>query len=468
MGYLSQIMNQYDDSIELLEIGLQLAPMHAEMASYLAMGYLRQRRYDEALEKMTHALKCGPNNPNVLLNAIQSEDYLSFNEKQKALLLKVIETQQNSPQTKNAILLRQAKELIKQNQHAEALKVLGEMDDSINGLGPEKYFNIAQIQRSEGDPEKAFSTYKKANDMLAQSKNARKYNKYALIEKMQHQIDLLDEKFAESIKARIFHNDVKETYPNPVFLSGFPRSGTTLTGTILDQHPKLITTDEYGAMDQARIHFTQKFQKRLPDCLTDINAEEVKFLRDMYDVKQASIPSQNPDKILVDKIPLNTSNGIMIYAVFPNSKILYIHRHPLDAILSGYMQYFAMNSAMVLFNNIEDMAKLYVKMNEQWKSQKKYLPIDYHEFKYEDLVENFDEEVGKILDFIGVEWDDNVRNFNKEDASAAGPKTLTPSRTQVSQSLYKGARNRWKKYEKHLKPAIDILGDTIEELGYEL
>jgi tetratricopeptide (TPR) repeat protein len=468
MGYLSQQLNQFDDSIELLEIGLQLSPSHPEILSYLGMSYLRQRRFDEAKEKIIQALKINPQNANIVMNAMRADELLELSEEHLAILHKAMDMHRNSNSLKELIRMHDTQKLVNNKKYDEALKILKDVNDSGEKQGIAKYFQMGKIYQSKGESEKAFDSFTKANTLQANTSQARKYKKEGLPNTMAREVQVLTKDFVEKLEVNIYKHQISRPYQDPVFLVGFPRSGTTLSGQILDSHPKLITADEYGAIDQIKIYFHQKYKKQLPDKLPEVNKEELQYMHDLYNTKQSGLPVQHKDKLFVDKMPLNTTHATLIHAIFPKAKILFVHRHPLDSILSGYMQFFAMNAAMAHFNNIEDMAKLYLKMMQTWKHQKEMLPIDYHEYKYENVVADFDSQVGKILDFVGVGWDDAVRDFHKNTAGPDGPKTLTPSRTQVNKGIYKGAQNRWKKYENHLQPAIDILGDTILEMGYEL
>lgn len=468
MGFLSQQLNQHDDAIELFETGLQLSPANAMMLSYLGMSYMHQKRYDEAREFIFKGLSLRPDSLNFIINALKADEFLSLNENEKSILENSLNEYRKTGQQADYINLYEAKRLTEEKKYDEALKALASIEDNPNKQGFVKHFQIAKVYRAKGDVDKAFEHYKTGNDMQSRSLASLKFKKESLPQVITREHELLTDDFIDKVNEAIDRNKHERPYQDPTFLVGFPRSGTTLTGTILDHHPDLITADEYGAIDQIKIHFRPKFGLQVPGNIPDLKPEHWEYMYELYNEKQSNLPQEHKDKIFVDKMPLNITNMTLIYGMFPKSKILRVIRHPLDSVLSGYMQCFAPNAAMVHFNNIEDMAKLYRDIHELWKSYKTNLSIDYHEAKYENIVENFDDEVGGILDFIGVGWDDNVRNFNEEEEGAAGPKTLTPSRTQVSQGLYKGAQNRWKKYEKHLQPAIDILGDTIEELGYEL
>lgn len=163
-------------------------------------------------------------------------------------------------------------------------------------------------------------------------------------------------------------------------------------------------------------------------------------------------------------MPFNTFHVPLIRMIFPKAKFLYAIRHPLDAVLSSFMQYFALNSGTIHCLNLDTAAELYKTHHNLWNAAKRHLPIDYHEFRYENLVNDFDGTIGGILDFLGADREDNVREFYKQ--KSAEPTTLTPSRTQITGQLTSEPQDRWKKYEGYLDSTKNTLGEIIEELGY--
>lgn len=467
LGYISQNMNQFDDAISLYENGLQFTPSHAEMMSYLGMCHLRQRHFEEAKKYVLQALALAPENANVFVNAIRMEEFLELSDEQRKQLDKAIEGQRNNPQFGEYAGLYLARHARDEGRFDDAVRALEKIDDNADKQGVPKYFMLGDIARRQGDHEKAFGYYSRANAMQASSRDAKRYKSETIYKAIENVEGLLTPDFIEKVEENIKKFKIGRPYRDPVFLMGFARSGTTLAGRILDSHPDLITTDEYGALEQIRIHAGQKFAKVFPQALDSINLEELKFMQALYNEKQGGLPLAHKDKLFIDKMPFNTLHMLLIHAIFPHAKFLYIQRHPLDTVLSCFMQYFSINTAMIHMYDLEHIANLYVATHKLWQKQRDMLPIDYHEFKYENMIADFDGEIGAILDFLGVGWDDSVRDFYKRSQKDA-PTTLTPSRTQVNQKLYKESQNRWKHYEQHLGKAIDILAPIIEESGYSL
>lgn len=465
MGTMSYQINQFDDAIELLKIGLQLAPSNAEMMSLLGVGQVRQRHFEDGKKNLMRALQIMPNNPRMLSNLLSVEAVLKLTEAERQTMADALNQHRQSPELKNEIALYEATKFFDQGNLERAEKALEVIENDQSHEAARKYYFLGNLAREKKDYDSSFDHYEKANSLIRKTPQAQKYRLDAVNGWIENVIKSTNDQLAESIK-KIADWNTECPYPEPVFLVGFPRSGTTLTGRILDQHPEIHVADEHSAIQQSKIHLAQQHQIRLPEDIDKTTPEHMRYLHALYNEKQLGEPAKNKSGLFIDKTPLGEIDASVAQSLFPKAKFLYISRHPVDAVLSGFMQFFNLNAAMIHFLDIKTTAELYVKTYDAWKTQKTTLPLNYYEFKYEDLVADFDNEVGKILDFLGLEWDDAVREFYKDRAD--GPATLTPSRKQVSKKLYSGSKNRWKHYEKHLQPAIEILEPVIKELGYSL
>jgi hypothetical protein len=104
---------------------------------------------------------------------------------------------------------------------------------------------------------------------------------------------------------------------------------------------------------------------------------------------------------------------------------------------------------------LEEAARLYDKVMTLWQQYRAVLPLEVHAVRYESLIEAFEETLTKVFDFLGVDWDDCVRNY-VETAYRRG-KINTPSYNQVTQPLYTRARGRWERYREQMQPVLPIL-----------
>jgi tetratricopeptide (TPR) repeat protein len=242
--------------------------------------------------------------------------------------------------------------------------------------------------------------------------------------------------------------------PAPVFLVGFPRSGTTLLDTLLMGHPGLNVLEEVPLLERAAAALGD-FQ-RLPE-LDEAGTER---LRDLYFDALGPVDG----RIVIDKLPLNLLGAPLIHRLFPDAKFIFAARHPCDVALSCFMQPFDLNPAMANFLDLTDAARLYALALSFWERARRVLPLDVHTLRYEDLVEDKEREMRALIAFLGLAWDDRVLD-NQATAIERGP-IKTPSYAQVAQPIYQRARGRWERYRAQLAPVLPILAPWAEKMGY--
>ncbi len=119
---------------------------------------------------------------------------------------------------------------------------------------------------------------------------------------------------------------------------------------------------------------------------------------------------------------------------------------------------------MASFQDLEEAARLYDKVMTLWHQYRAVLPLEVHTVRYESLIESFEETLTKVLDFLGVDWDDGVRNY-VETAYRRG-KINTPSYNQVTQPLYTRARGRWERYREQMQPVLPTLLPWAKRFEY--
>ncbi len=235
---------------------------------------------------------------------------------------------------------------------------------------------------------------------------------------------------------------------SPVFLIGFPRSGTTLLDTILRSHPEIDVVEEKPLINSVEQVIKSKFKYSL-DELNKLNAKDLVVLRNHYfEILKNTCNNKNA-RILIDKFPFQTVCLPLINLLFPNSKIIFTHRNPYDTVLSCFQQSFEPNNAMSNFRSIESASEIYDLTMNMWIDYKTTLKMNFITSKYEDLIEDFDTHISRILDFLDLKWDENIKNYR--DTAYKRGKINTPSSSQVVQPLYKTSIEKWKSYEKYFK-----------------
>ncbi len=250
----------------------------------------------------------------------------------------------------------------------------------------------------------------------------------------------------------------------PVFLVGFPRSGTTLLEQILLAHPKVTSLEEEQTFDRACRDLILA-----PDGLerlANLSEKEALRYRKTYwrDVKKlgAQIPEGG---LLVDKQPLDTILLPLIAKIFPDAKILFALRDPRDVVLSCFQQRFDINQAMFQFLDLQTAASYYDQVMTLGRAARLIYPLHLHEVRYDAIVADLEAEARAVIKFLGLEWTDDVLEYRSQITQRA---INTPSVSQVVQPIYTSATGKWRNYDNHMAPVRHLLDPWAEQFGYEV
>ncbi|MBI5752353.1 MAG: sulfotransferase [Hydrogenophilales bacterium] len=268
------------------------------------------------------------------------------------------------------------------------------------------------------------------------------------------------DRFVASFQAELSSPD--ET---PIFLIGFPRSGTTLLEQVLDSHPSLQTLDEKPmaeVMERAFFDMTGGG----PDALSNLSDEQIASLRQVYWGETVRHCDRQAHAWLVDKLPLNIARVPLLWRVFPQARFILAVRHPCDVTLSCLMQNFGHNDAMAGFVNLERVADTYARVMGAWREYVERMPLCWQRIRYEDLITNFEVETRLLLEFLGVGWSDTVLEHTQH-AQNRGI-INTPSYHQVTQPIYQHAKYRWERYANEFDSLLPTLSPFIEYFGYTM
>jgi len=259
------------------------------------------------------------------------------------------------------------------------------------------------------------------------------------------------------------HTGAPSSVESPVFVVGFPRSGTTLLELALDAHPQLKSMDEQRFVQDALDELVASGAD-YPQRLRDVSQEVLNRVRASYWERVAKKAKLAPGERLVDKNPLNILRLPVIRRVFPNARILLAVRHPCDVILSCYMQQFRAPDFALLCRSIESLAVGFRRTFDYWYSQSALLSPAVHELKYEDFVRDFESGMRAVTNFLELPWAESMLR-PAERAQAKGY-ISTPSYAQVTQPVNSKSVDRWRRYEKHFAGAIPTLEPYLSRWGY--
>lgn len=278
-------------------------------------------------------------------------------------------------------------------------------------------------------------------------------------------LSLADSKF-ELDEACVWpEGDRPSVQESPVFVVGFPRSGTTLLEQMLAAHPAFKSADEQP-MVQRMLESLRARGISYPQGLSELSDADLQALRGAYWQEAGKSVEIQPGTRLVDKHPLNFLALPLIRRVFPNAPIIFCRRHPCDSILSSHMQDFRDPRLAAECTSIERLAKLHANLSRRWMHDVARFPQGILTCRYEDLVSDTDAQLHLIGGFLGVEDISPMLSF-REHARSRGF-IGTPSYAQVVQPLSDAAIGRWQAYRDYFEPVLGVLGPVMEQWGYDI
>jgi Flp pilus assembly protein TadD len=249
------------------------------------------------------------------------------------------------------------------------------------------------------------------------------------------------------------------TLPAPIFLLGFPRSGTTLLDTLLMADPNVRVLEEEPFIGE--IEDSLGGLAALPFMSpTQLNEARAKYFARV----EARVGSLDGVQI-VDKHPMHLNKVAVIRRLFPDAKFVLALRHPCDVVLSCFLTNFRINNAMANFLRLEDAADLYDLSFTHWEKARALFDLPVGTIVYERLVEDKDRELRPLFDWLGLHWPG--AQFDHRDAARARGTVATASYAQVTEPIYTRASGRWTKYRAQLDPVLPVLKRWITHFGYE-
>ena len=250
---------------------------------------------------------------------------------------------------------------------------------------------------------------------------------------------------------------------NPVFIIGFPRSGTTLLDTLLRGHPSIEVAEETDAVPAMVNRLSGEADERL-ETLAGLSDRDIENLGQTYFNALARHAKPDSGVTLIDRFALNTVYAGEIYRVFPQARFVLLLRHPADCVLSCFLQTFYETSANASFFTLEDSAHLYDQVFGLWRQYAELLQLNVFQIKYEDLISDVETTCRSLLDFLEIPWHPGILEHEQtaRDRSFIG----TASYNQVTRPLYSEATNRRQRYRDELQPVLPVLEPWSSYFGY--
>ena len=245
--------------------------------------------------------------------------------------------------------------------------------------------------------------------------------------------------------------------PDPIFIVGLPRAGSTLIEQIIASHSQVDGTLELPNILAMSFQLRGRDRKaaggRYPKILRELPAEKLKQMGERF-IEDTRIHRKDAP-FFIDKMPNNFRHIALIKLILPNAKIIDARRHPMACCFSGFKQHFAEGQEFTYgLENVGQYYRDYVELMDHWD---KVLPDQILRVQYEDVVDDTETQVRRILDYLGLPFEQACVDFHKTKRSVR-----TASSEQVRQPIFKSGLEQWKNFEPWLGPLKDTLGPVLE------
>ena len=404
---------------------LAIAPDHVGAIASIASIAARKGETDKARQFANRALELDPHHPTALVALAILENSEKRYVEAERLLRRILTEGHLFDEARTA--------------------VLGLLGDALDG----------QKRYAE-----AFEIYCAENDELKRQHKQR-FNGRRGIEAAGHLISYFESTPADIWKAPDDGAPRADGPTQHIFLLGFMRSGTTLLEQVLASNPRIVALEEKGLLNGLGEVFMTS--KESLDTLANLHGSELERHRTMYWQRVRNSGLDVTGKIFVDKQPLNTTKLPLISKLFPQAKILFALRDPRDVVFSCFRRHFRVNVTMFEFLGLDEAARFYSSIMRLAEIYREKIPLNLFDHRYEDMVRDFEGRIRAVCEFIGVEWNDEMRQFNK---FAPNVDIRSPSATQVRQPLYGEGIGQWRRYEEQLAPIFPILSPWVRKFGY--
>jgi len=494
-GFGLQASGKHIEALEDFRKALEAAPNDASTLNAIGLSELALKRPARAQKAFEDAISADPRNPlsyfRLGLVVAQLGDHKRAAEcHQKALELRPVFPDASAAlasiaaRTKNPTEARRLAELTLAVDPADPMAnhalIVIDMDEkrfedaerrlrSLIGskrLTPESRANalstLGDALEGMGRHAEAFETYRVSNDHV-RSQNIQRFEEERGSNTINYMTAYFEKADEDAWRQRDDGGHDPEAPAEHIFLMGFMRSGTTLLEQVLSSNSRVVALEEKSLLAELAQQYTTGVDAL--NALSRLEGAELQEAREKYWKAARAAGSDIAGKVFIDKQPLNTIKLPLISKLFPKAKILFALRDPRDVVFSCYRRHFRVNMAMFEFLDLEDAARFYASIMNLGDIYRQKLPLNILEHRYEDMVADFEGRVRAVCDFIGIEWSESMRDFDK---NAPNVDIRSPSAGQVQRPLYREGIGQWRRYAEQLAPIQPILKPWIEKFGYSL
>jgi len=465
------------DAEMLLRRALELAPAFHAARSNLALVLHRQNRTEEALDELAKLSVVDPDNPGYA--NLKAAALGRIGEFEEAIALYEILLQRGSKHPKVWMSYGHAlktvgrqEESIEAYRRAVALQpALGEVWWSLANLKTVRFsdadvasmeaaltgsnlaiedrfhleFALGKAYEDRKDPARSFGHYASGN---ALRRAQLRYDP----DEISGQVDRAIETFTSQFFASraVYGCDA----PDPIFILGMPRAGSTLIEQILSSHSQVEGTMELPDIP-ALANQIQEGGASYPEALVTLSAEETRRLGQSY-LDRTHIQRKEGKPFFIDKLPNNWLHIGFIHLILPNAKIIDARRHPLDCCFSNFKQHFARGQGFSY--GLEDVGRYYVDYVRLAAHFDAVLPVRVHRVIHERLLDDPEGEISALLQALDLPFEDACLNFHHNKRAVR-----TASSEQVRRPINREGVGQWLPYEPWLTPLKTALGSVLTQ-----
>ena len=449
------------------------AAMPPELACEFALLVLQLSDYEGAEEAALKVPKHAPEFPMALISLALSYERSNKMDKVQASRQQIanchVDYAMDSPverllssSTGRTLMQLDARLCMRARNFARAITLLEALLESGHPLDSSIYvalqFELAKALDAAKMPERSFALLETAHERRFQQV-ALAHPKMAAEDDPLYLLDVVPEVFSQ-VKVE------DDGDLDPVFVVGFPRSGTTLLEQLLDAHDGLQSFDEQPFLQRCILKI-QALGLQYPEELARLDAEQIRALRIFYFSEcQRVSPKANPSVRYVDKNPLNLSRLPIIQMLFPKASIIVVLRHPADCVLSCFQQHFRAPAFAVAMRTLASTAVMYHRVFSFYHALQPKLRLANLELKYEDLVADTEAQAKRLIVFLGLPWDARLMRFTERARSRS---ISTPSYAAVTEAVNSAAVFKFKRYQSYFDDsgAAKTLVPWVNCFGYD-
>ena len=443
------------EALPVIEAALRLEPSYARAHTHKGQALERLGRMTEAERSYRRALELEPGDLDARAGMASLCSHFGAHQEARAHAEAVL---QAAPDFIPAAIVVAMADMAQGSPAAAETRIRGLI--AAHGPLPSLSSYLGDTLDAQDRVQEAFDAYSRSGEALRRVHD-RQYSGDSLLKDAEQAAILLERLPAESWPRRRADKPEPPGVETHVFLLGFARSGTSLLSLALQGDEQVEVLDERQPLTDAVRHFAG------PDGLNRLlmaTDAELADLRTAYWRRARSVGATLERRLFVDKQPVNSLPLPIIARLFPGARILVARRDPRDVVLSCFRRRFLMNRYTYHLLTAEGTARLYAAAMQVADRIEEIASLETLVVAHEDLVQDFEREMGRVCSFLGLAWSDALKSFAGRVRSRG---VATPSASQLARGLNSAGVGQWRRYADQLEPLKPFLQPWVERFGYD-